>query len=110
MSYEYHKIDSIMQKTIICYNENEVIEKKEFSEEMKMNHKIWIDIVNPTSSEISNLGQRFNLEQKAVTKIEQKTKKPQVMIFNNHKFTVFLYLKFNTIKNLESHYIYFLSG
>ena len=32
------------------------------------------------------------------------------MIFNNHKFTVFLSLKFNTIKNLESHSIYFLSG
>jgi magnesium transporter len=99
-----------MQKTIICYNENKVIEKKEFGEEIKKNNKIWIDIVNPTSAEISSLEQRFNLEQKAVTKIEQKSKKPQVMIFNNHKFTVFLYLKFNTIKNLESHPIYFLAG
>jgi hypothetical protein len=32
------------------------------------------------------------------------------MMFKNHKFTVFLYLKFNIIKNLESYFIYFLSG
>ncbi len=102
--------DDTMQKTIICYNENEVIERKESSEDIKNGYKVWIDIVNPTTTEIFDLRQRFNLEQKAVSKIEQKTKKPQVMMFNNHKFTVFLYLKFNTIKKLESYSIYFLSG
>ena len=99
-----------MQKTIICYNENEVIEGKGSKEDIKNGYNLWIDIVNPTSSEIYSLKQIFNLDQKAVSKIEQKTKKPQVIVFNNHKFTVFLFLKFNTVKNLESYYIYFLSG
>ena len=40
--------DNTVQKTIICYNENEVIERKEFSEDIKNGYKVWIDIVNPT--------------------------------------------------------------
>jgi len=32
------------------------------------------------------------------------------MMFNNHKFTVFLSLRFNTIHHLETNAIYFLSG
>jgi hypothetical protein len=44
-----------MQKTIICYNENEVIERKESCEDIKNGYKVWIDIVNPTTIEIFNL-------------------------------------------------------
>lgn len=94
----------------MCYNENEVIEGKGSREDIKNGYNLWIDIVNPTSSEVFDLEQKFNLEQKAIKKIEQKTKKPQVMIFNNHKFTIFLSLKFNSIKNLETYAIYFFVG
>jgi len=100
----------IQCKKLYCYNENEVIERKESSEDIKNGYKVWIDTVNPTTTEIFDLRQRFNLEQKAVSKMEQKTKKAQVMMFNNHKFTVFLSLRFNTIHHLETNAIYFLSG
>ena len=43
--------DDTMQKTIICYNENEIIERKESKEGIKNGYKVWIDIVNPTASE-----------------------------------------------------------
>ena len=99
-----------MQKTIMYYNENEVIESKVTSKDIKNGHNIWIDIVNPTSSEILELKKTFNLENKAVEKMEHKTKKPQVLKFDNQKFTVFLSLKFNTIKNLETYAIYFFVG
>ena len=100
-----------MKKTVICYNEDKVIEGKGSREDINDGYNLWIDIVNPTSSEISALEKSFNLDHKAIEKIEkQKTKKPQVMIFKNHKFTVFLSLKFNTINNLETNAIYFLSG
>jgi magnesium transporter len=110
MTNNYSKNNSTMQKTIFYYNEKGVKEGNDLIKDIKNEYNIWVDIVNPSSSEISNLKQRFNLEQKAFEKIEQGSKKPQVMIFNNHRFTVFLYLKFNTIKNLESYPIYFLSG
>jgi hypothetical protein len=47
--------DDTMQKTIICYNENEVIERKESCEDIKNGYKVWIDIVNPTTTEIFDL-------------------------------------------------------
>ncbi len=99
-----------MQKTIIYYNENEVIVGKGSTDGIKNGYKIWIDIVNPTSSEILELKKTFSLENKAVEKIKQQTKKPQVISFNNQKFTVFLSLKFNTITNLETYAIYFFVG
>jgi magnesium transporter len=99
-----------VQKTIICYNQNEVIEGKGSKEEIKNGYNLWIDIVNPTSSEIFELEQIFGLERKAVQKFEQGTKKPQVLLFKNQKFTIFLSLKFNTIKNLDTYAIYFFVG
>ncbi len=102
-----------MQKTVICYNESQVIEGNPCNasnEDKKNGYNLWIDLVDPAPSEISNLEKTFDFDHKAVEKIEQKSKKPQVMIFSNHKFTVFLDLKFNTIRHLKSSAIYFLVG
>jgi magnesium transporter len=99
-----------MQKTVICYNENEVIEGRGSREDIRQGYNLWIDLINPTPLEFSNLEKTFNLDRSAIDKIEQETKKPQVMIFKNHKFTIFLSLKFNTINNLEKNPIYFLTG
>jgi len=100
-----------MQKTVIYYNENEVIEGKGSKEDIKNGYNLWIDLINPTPSELSTLEESFHIDHKAVEKIDkQKTKKAQVMMFNNHKFTVFLSLRFNTIHHLETNAIYFLSG
>jgi len=100
-----------MQKTVIYYNENEVIEGKGSKEDIINGYNIWIDLINPTPSELSTLEKSFHVDHKAVEKIDkQKTKKAQVMMFNNHRFTVFLSLRFNTIHHLETNAIYFLSG
>ncbi|MGN6559754.1 MAG: magnesium transporter CorA family protein [Candidatus Nitrosocosmicus sp.] len=99
-----------MEKTIIHYNENDVVEEKGSKEYIIKGYNLWIDVIDPTSFEISDLQKTFNLDHKAVEKIEQQTKKPQAMIFKNHRFTVFLSLKFNTINHLEKNPIYFLAG
>jgi magnesium transporter len=99
-----------MQKTITCYNENRVIEGITSNEDKKNGYNLWIDLIEPESSEISNLEKTFNFDHKAIEKIEQKSKKPQAMMFTNHKFTVFLALKFNTIQHLKTSAIYFLVG
>ncbi len=99
-----------MQKTIMRYNESNVIEGNGSKEDIKDGYNIWIDLIDPDSSEISNLENTFGFDHKSVEKIEQKTKKPRVMTFKNHRFTVFLSLKFNSIKHLEAIPIYFLVG
>ncbi|MGN6614089.1 MAG: magnesium transporter CorA family protein [Candidatus Nitrosocosmicus sp.] len=99
-----------MEKTIIHYNENDVVEEKGSKEYIIKGYNLWIDVIDPTSFEIFDLQKTFNLDHKAVEKIEQHTKKPQAMIFKNHRFTVFLSLKFNTINHLEKNPIYFLAG
>src|SRR5215213_193652 len=100
----------MMQKTIIRYNEDQVIEGDESNEDKKNGYNLWIDLIDPESPHISSLKKTFNLDHKAAEKIEQKSKKPQVMTFCNHKFTVFLDLKFNTIRHLKVSPIYFLAG
>ena len=99
-----------MQKTITCYNENQVIEGITSNEDKKKGYNLWIDLIEPESSEISKLEKTFNFDHKAIEKIEQKSKKPQAMMFTNHKFTVFLALKFDTIQHLKTSAIYFLVG
>ncbi|HXT84412.1 MAG TPA: CorA family divalent cation transporter [Verrucomicrobiae bacterium] len=99
-----------MQKNIIYYNENEVIDEVNGIGDIKKGYKIWIDIVSPTSTEIAKLKQLFNLESKGVEKVEKQIKKPQVILFKNQKFSIFLSLKFATIKNLETFSVYFFVG
>ncbi|MDQ4073808.1 MAG: hypothetical protein M3162_05820, partial [Thermoproteota archaeon] len=88
-----------MQKTVIFYNQNEVIEDSSSQIELKEGYKLWIDYINPEISEITGLQKMFNLDLKAVEKIHQKSKMPQVKILKNQKFTVFLDLKFNGLDN-----------
>lgn len=99
-----------MEKTIIYYNENEVIEENGSNEDIRKGYNLWIDLENPTSLEISNLEKTFGLDHSSVEKVEQKTKKSQVLMFKKYKFTIFLSLKFNTINHLEKNPIYFLAG
>ncbi|HEY6534957.1 MAG TPA: hypothetical protein VIY08_04020 [Candidatus Nitrosocosmicus sp.] len=99
-----------MQKNIIYYNENEVIDEVNDINDIKKGYKIWIDIVSPTSIEIAKLKQLFNLESKGVEKVEKQIKKPQVLLFKNQKFSILLFLKFSTIKNLETFSVYFFVG
>ena len=40
-----------MQKTVIYYNENEVIEGKGSKEDIINGYNIWIDLINPTPSD-----------------------------------------------------------
>jgi Mg2+ and Co2+ transporter CorA len=58
--------------------------------------KLWLDIVNPTSFEISEITKTFELEKSAVEALEHKSKKPQVRVLENHKFTIILDIKYKT--------------
>lgn len=102
----------LLQKSIIYYNDREVKE-----DEVNISHaalhtgyKLWIDLTNPTSSELSNLQQIFSIDKDAIKKIESNSKRQQIMILDDQKFTILLQLKYRNLKNLETHPIYFLVG
>ncbi|MGI9010343.1 MAG: CorA family divalent cation transporter [Nitrososphaeraceae archaeon] len=98
-----------MRKSIIYYNDREVKEDEvKISKEVLNNgYKLWIDLTNPINSELEDLQQIFNLDNDAIKKIAGNSKRQQIMILNDQKFTILLQLKYRNLKNLETHPIYF---
>jgi magnesium transporter len=79
-------------------------------EDTKNGFKLWVDIINPTSSEISEITKSFELDKSAVEALEHKSKKPQVRVLDNHKFTIILDIKYKTFENLVTEGIYLFHG
>jgi Mg2+ and Co2+ transporter CorA len=67
-----------MQKTVIFYNQDEVIEDSTAQIEPKKGYKLWVDVIDPEKHEITEIQEMFNLDLKAVEKVQQKSKMPQV--------------------------------
>jgi len=101
-----------MQKSIIYYNDQEVKEDEVNISHVTLNtgYKIWIDLINPTSSELTNLQQIFSIDKDAIKKIESNSKKQQILILDDQKFPILLQLKYRNLKNLETLPIYFFVG
>jgi magnesium transporter len=96
-------------QTCIAYNENHVKYDGK-KEDTKNGFKLWVDIINPTSSEISEITKSFELDKSAVEALEHKSKKPQVRVLDNHKFTIILDIKYKTFENLVTEGIYLFHG
>ena len=104
-----------MQKSIIYYNDHEVKEgnkeEKISKDIIKNGYRLWIDITNFNSSDLRELQELFNLEVDTIEKVENNSKKPQIMINNdNQKFTVLLELRYKNLENLEIYPVYFFVG
>src|SRR5918993_126779 len=98
-------------QNIICYNEREVKEGQGSREDIKQGYNLWIDIENPTDSEIFNIEQSFNLDNKAVEMFLNKSKKPQIRVLGDHTFTIFLHMRYKKrIEDLDTEAIYFFLG
>jgi magnesium transporter len=97
-------------QNIICYNEREVKEGQGSKEDIKKGYNLWIDVVNPTESDLFNLQQSFNLDNKALENYENKSKKPQIRVLEDHSFTIFLNMKYKSIDNLDTEAVYFFLG
>ena len=96
-------------QTSIVYNENHV-EYDGKLEDTQNGSKLWLDIVNPTTFEISEITKTFELNKSAVEALEHKSKKPQVRVLDNHKFTIILDIKYKTFEDLATESIYMFHG
>jgi magnesium transporter len=85
-------------QTSIVYNENHV-EYDGKLEDTQNGSKLWLDIVNPTTFEISEITKTFELDKSALEALEYKSKKPQVRVLDNHKFTIILDIKYRTFED-----------
>ncbi len=103
---------NIVKKTAFYYNQNEMIEyKNESDDHLKENYNLWIDISDPTDTDIENLEKRFSLNKKALDRVRQKSKKPVVKeTENNSKFAILLDIKFNNFQHLDPSPLYFFVG
>ena len=97
-------------QNIICYNEREIKEGQGSKEDIKKGFNLWIDMVDPSTSDLSNIQQSFDLDNKAVEILVNKSKKFQIRVLGDHTFTIFLDLKYKGIKNLDVEAIYFFLG
>ena len=95
-------------QTSIAYNEN--VEYGGKLEDTQKGFKLWLDIVNPTTSEISEITKSFDLDKSAIEALEHKSKKPQVRVLDNHKFTIILDIKYKTFEDLVTESIYLFHG
>ena len=97
-------------QNIICYNGREVKEGQGSKEDIKKGYNLWIDVENPTDSEISNIEQSFNLDKKALEMFQNKSKKPQIRVLADHTFTIFLFIRYKSSENLDTEAVYFFLG
>ena len=98
-----------MQNTI-CYNEHEVKEGHGSKEDIKKGYNLWVDLVNPTESELSNLQLSYNFDKKAFETYKNKSKKPQIRVLEDHTLTILLSMKYKSIDNLDTEAVYFFLG
>ena len=102
----------LVQKSIIYYNDREVKEDEVNISNVTLNtgYKLWIDLTNPTTPELAKLQEIFRIDKDAIKKIESNSKRQQILILDDQKFTILLQLKYRNLKNLETHPIYFFVG
>jgi magnesium transporter len=96
-------------RTIISYNERDV--KYDGSkDDIKAGYNVWVDLVNPTASELSSIQQSFHLDKAALEKYLNKSKKPQVRVVDNHKFALALDMKFKDARTLATEAVHLYVG
>src|SRR5919202_447315 len=95
--------------SIISYNEREV-KYNGSKEDLRSGYNVWIDVLNPTAAELSGIQQSLRLEKRAVEAYLNKSKKPQVRVFDSHKFAIVLDLKFKDAKTLVTEGVYIFVG
>ena len=92
-------------QTAIAYNGTQV-KQDGTKEDISKGFKLWVDLVNPSPTEISEIRKTFNLDGSALETLIRKSKKPQVRVLENHKFTIILDIRYKTFKNLVTESIY----
>jgi magnesium transporter len=96
-------------QTTIFYNRDNIKEngnKNDINEAFNL----WLDIVDPSPSEIFDLQKEFGLDIETLKIVEREAKRPQVRIHENYTFTVLLDIRYSTLERLTVRGIYLFNG
>ena len=96
-------------QTIVAYNENGVREESGY-QNVKSEDKIWVDLVDPSDEVLKNIAGHFNLDQEAVDLYKNKSKKPQIRLLDDHKFTILLDINYKDSKVINTEGVYLFCG
>lgn len=96
---------------IITYDKSGVKEQKQISQtDLQNGYQIWLDLVNPTSKEISNTQEIFAIDANILKQYSSGVKKPQIRVLESCIFTILLNIKFKTLQTLETEAVYLFFG
>lgn len=96
-------------QTTIFYNSEEMKENGD-NHDTHEGFNLWLDVVDPSSAEISTLQKEFGLDIETLKVVEREAKRPQVRLHENYTFTILLDIKYSTLEKLTTRGIYLYSG
>ena len=94
---------------IISYDEQNVKDST-CIEEIEPGHKIWIDVVDPSSEQLHLLATKFSLHENALDFYVNKSKKPQIRTFGDQVCCTMLEIVFADARTLSTRPIYMVAG
>jgi magnesium transporter len=94
---------------VVSYNESE-IKKGGSREDIGRGYNVWVDLVDPSKEELKSAQKAFGLDAKSLEQCVNSSKKPQVRFLNNQTFTIFLDIKFDDAKTLQTEAVYLFHG
>ena len=96
---------------ISTYDKDGIREKNQISQiDLQNEYKIWIDLEQPTSAEISQVQEVFLIDTNILNQYITGVKKPQIRILQNYIFTLVLSIKFKTLQSIETEANYMFIG
>lgn len=96
-------------RTTIFYNRNNIKENRSKNDVGEV-FNLWLDISDPSPTEIFNLQKEFGLDIETLKIVEREAKRPQVRIHKNYIFTILLDIKYSTLERLTVKGIYLFRG
>lgn len=96
-------------QTSIAYNDNEV-KQSGTKEDITKGYKLWLDVIDPTSSEIQDIQQIYDLDKNTLEIFINKSKKPQIRMSNAQIFTLILDIKYKDLRTLATEALYIFKG
>jgi len=96
-------------QTSIAYNDNEV-KQSGTKEDITKGYKLWLDVIDPTSSEIQDIQQIYDLDKNTLEIFMNKSKKPQIRMSNAQMFTLILDIKYKDLRTLATEALYIFKG
>jgi magnesium transporter len=96
---------------ISTYDKAGIREKNQISQtDLQNEYKIWIDLEQPTSAELSKIQKIFLIDTNILNQYVTGVKKPQIRVLQNYIFTLIISIKFKTLQTLETEAIYMFIG